>query len=254
MKYSIHYSFLILIFVTNNFKGQLLNLTISKSEYRYEITNAVNPLKITIEIRNISNCNVGFVLEKNTLGRYYLQEEYIFGKYIQNNLEIYDNIFAPRIVMYNHMDKKPLLWDNLKSSPNYTEDYMKKLIKENENKRKIIEKNLIEYGEKFFPNKNINFIERAKYVNDNFIVIESKQSLIFEIEFDPQLYIFDDSGSGYGFLIEKNMTYDFIVKIHNDMKILKKYLNSDNMEKILKEKIRIQQKDLVSKKLFLITS
>lgn len=148
-------------------------------------------------------------------------------------------------------NNKPLILNRMISGAQWTEDAFEDLIRKSEDNLQKKNKVLKDYQKKFFPSKKLDFVERAKYINDNLIILEPEGSLNFKILFNPYLYKYPNSNHGWNLELSKN--YLFTIIIHNDKKLVMKYLNKSNLERIKKEKIYIEEEDLKSERILLKT-
>lgn len=243
---------LLLVIMISNYKGQYLKLDIRDTLYTYTIKDTISPLKIEVEIANITNVEVGFILDNKSLGVYESFNNYLIEENTPKESGLYENIFSPRIIVFPHNTSDSLKLDFYLNDVNFTR---KALLKEYNRQKKIQEKeilNLKKYQYNYFRNKSLQFVEKAKYINENFMILKPNEKKKIIILFDPKIYKNEGSFNGIGFPIQKDNQYDFIIKIHTDANKTMWYLNNEN-KGLIKNNIKLISEDLYSKRLYFNT-
>jgi len=246
--------FLIILFLAGYCKSQDIVLSTKDSLYSYRIKDEqdLSFIRINLAIKNVSGSTVGFVLDTKSLGVYESPNSYIFDENTIPESGIYENVFSPRIILFDTQTANPLKLDFYGKDIQYTEEGLAKII----NKKKEIEKKEIaelkKYKRIFFPKKNLKFIEKAMYINTHFTTLKPHEIKNITLLFNPQNYKHEGKFNGIGFLLEKDKKYDFVIKIHTERETTMKYLDSKNIKLIKKENIKIISEDVFSQKLQLV--
>lgn len=243
------FAFLFLL-VIGSFKAQYLKLSIKDTVFNYSVKDEFNPLKIVIGITNVTNTDVGFVLDTNSLGVYEQFDKYIIEENTPEESGLYENIFSPRIILFSHNTTDSLKLDFYLNDIDLTE---KALLQEYNRQKKISEDevlNLKKYSKTYFPKKSLQFAEKAKYINDNFVILKANETKTITLNFDPKIYKNDGNFKGIGFPVKKGNLYDFIIKIHTDAAKTSMYLDNTN-KRVVKDKIKLISEDIYLKGLLL---
>lgn len=230
------------------------------------INSLISAQKINTELLdNIKNdkdqkITLHYIIENpNPFAIYFVFNEKNFSEYGLPNLYYWDNknvlydenkdeeIFNPRSIFYDIEAKDTLnILPTLQTTP--TIEYLLE-CKQQEKKVIDIRKNdIIEFQKKNFPNKDLIWNKRAKYINENLIILKPFESRDFQttVNFTELLDNKERCNlSNVGFNLERKK-YLLSIKIHSDSIIILKYLTALNLEKILKNNAKSLNEDSYS--------
>ena len=224
-----------ILFYSVSVDAQNVEIKMSKIKYDYVISDTLINIPIQFTLKNLSSDNIVLVIDTKEIGRYYEEKEYLFEVDAENT-GIQQNVFSPRAIFYEEGNKKPMFFDKTYDSPYYID--VVGANKDFLNKLEMHIQKVKNYGKIYFPKKPYYFVDRAMYINDNLIMLKPNEEKKIEIKFDPMQYKIGT----YGFLLFKNKTYDFYIKIHNDKKTVMKYLTIENLKKIKRTKEKFLKK------------
>lgn len=223
---------LIFILICSIFYSQSLKIEIEQEEIDF----GGDTIEINYIIKNDNSFPIFLILNPDEFS-IYDRADYYFLENPKVKFEYHkdEKIFNPRTII-SDIDKKDTLdiMPTLSVTPDIT--YLDE-CQQKENK--IIEsekKNVIEFQKGNFPKKDLVWNKRAKYINENFIIIYPSQEkkLSTKVNFEALVNNPKDCNLyNVGYKLN-NDEYYFSIKIHSDSKLALKYLTKEN-KKIIKE-------------------
>ncbi|NML58406.1 hypothetical protein [Chryseobacterium cheonjiense] len=213
-----------------------------------------NDVNIQYIIKNNNKFPVFFVLNSNDFAIYNNHYDY----YIDNRKVTFENnkdekIFDPRIILVDRINKKDTIdiipTKNVLPDIKYLEDC-------NQKEKKIVEeekKEIYNFQKKYFPNQDLIWNKRAKYVNENLHILLPMEELKVNTKVNLSSMIKNPENCdlyNMGFNLEKKQ-YLFSIKMHNDINFILKYLTKENKENIKKINAKSLKEDFYSNTIIL---
>ena len=195
-----------------------------------EIDFGGETIEINYMIKNDNTFPVFLILNPDEFSIYSTADYYFWDNKSKDFGSTFaEKIFNPRTIITN-IDKKdtvdimPTL--NVTPEANYLDECKQKenKILENEEIRSI------EFQKKNFPRKDLAWNKRAKYINENLIIIYPSQEKKFSTKVNLEGLVNNPEGcnlSNVGYNLNNN-EYCFSIKIHSDSTLALKYLTREN--------------------------
>lgn len=212
-------------------KAQKVSVEILESVIAFKLNDSYNPVDIKYRIKNNTSDNIFFILDKNSFGVFAMPNHYYFGDNEGVKLSHDEKVFNARLLLFDSNNLSDTLELNFPRI-HYTIEELDRL----QNIRKKIDDDSLEilknYKEKFYKKKPLNWVVRAKYINDHIIILKPLEELIVNIKIDFIYYNYDKiSESGIGYWLKKK-NYKMQIKIYNNSQIINEYLSGNNRRKI----------------------
>ncbi|MET3037581.1 hypothetical protein ABXT08_15875 [Chryseobacterium sp. NRRL B-14859] len=226
---------LILLFVIINIsyiKAQQVTVELLNHDVVYKNDDGYHPVSIRYKLFNKSRDCIYLVLDKRSFGIFSYPGKYIFDK---EGAEIPKDqmIFNPRLLLLQNKNPEDTLkLTNLKSVPQFTPDEFDKRSQQELKIKNDSTEAVRKYKNLYFRSQPLDWVIRAKYINDNIVFIKPGESVILNTDIDFALYDYNPYfENGVGYSLAKN-EYQMIIKIHNDPSLIKEYLDERNAAKI----------------------
>lgn len=250
MEVNIKYFYLMLAIIINSLiPAQKINVVLEDNVKNYK------DQQITLHyiIENPNPFAIYFIFNENNFSEYGIPDFYYWDDeniLYENNKD--EEIFNPRSIFFDIDAKDTLnIVPTLHTTP--TIEYLVKCKQKENNLFEIRKNHIIEFQKKYFPEKNLIWNKRAKYINENLIILKPFESRNFQttVNFTELL---DNNAkcnlSNVGFNLEKDK-YSLSIKIHNDNNRTLKYLTSINLEKIKKNNAQSLDENFYSNSIIL---
>ncbi|WP_265427080.1 hypothetical protein [Chryseobacterium sp. YIM B08800] len=232
--------------------AQKVSVEILDSETAFKLNDFYNPINIKYSIKNNTSDNVYFILDKNSFGVFATPNHYYFGENASTKLSLDEKVFNPRLLLFDS--------NNLRDTLELNIPRIHYLVEELGRLQSIQEKidddslNVLKtYKDKFYKTKSLNWVVRAKYINDNIIFLKPFEEIIVNTKVDFRNYYYDKiSKTGIGYLLE-NKNYKMQIKIYNNP-VINEYLSEANRKKIKELNVVLIDQIIFSNKTHLIVS
>ncbi|AKK73395.1 hypothetical protein HX13_21550 [Chryseobacterium sp. P1-3] len=243
---------IILLFVIINInciKAQQVTVELLNQNVVYKNDDGYHPVSIRYKLLNTSSDYVYLILGKKSFGVFGNPDEYIFDK---EGAEIPKDqmIFNPRLLLFQSKNaESPLKLTNFKSVPQFTPDEFNKRSQQELRIKNDSTEAVKKYKDLYFRSQPLNWVVRAKYINDNIVFIKPGESVIVSTDIDFALYDYNpyfENGVGYAL---KNDVYRMMIKVHNDPLLIREYLDERNTTKIRNFKAQPLKEDCYSGKI-----
>lgn len=213
-------------------KAQKLDVEMLDAKIVFPLKNPnYTPVTITYSIKNNTSDPICFVLDKNNFGLFENPNEYFFNESDNNKLFDGEKIFNARLLLFDSEKRLDNLELNIPSACYIAEELTRLINLQNEIDEDSL-KILKVYQSNFFKKKPLNWVVRAKYVNDNIVFLKPFETIKINTKIDFRFYEYNEiykSLNGYH-LEYKN--YKMQIKIYNNPSIINEYLTDHNREKV----------------------